>query len=101
MVKRSTLRNRFGIIRSYIKRRAKENDMVVVKLSWDLSVVVSKEDALAFIDILERAEKYEDKYVSGGDNTKHVYPMDKTFGMEVMPTELYQMAKLAGKPVKE
>lgn len=75
--------------------------MVVVKLSWDLSVVVNKEDALAFIDILERAEKYEDKYVSGGDNTKHVYPMDKTFGMEVMPTELYQMAKLAGKPVKE
>ena len=75
--------------------------MVIVKLSWDLSVVVSKEDALAFIDILERAEKYEEKYVSGGDNTKHVYPMDKTFGMEVMPTELYQMAKLAGKPVKE
>ena len=75
--------------------------MVIVKLSWDLSVVVSKEDALALIDILERTEKYEDKYVSGGDNTKHVYPMDKTFGMEVMPTELYQMAKLAGKPVKE
>ena len=75
--------------------------MVIVKLSWDLSVVVSKEDALALIDILERTEKYEDKYVSGGDNTKHVYPMDKTFGMEVMPTELYQMAKLAGKPAKE
>lgn len=75
--------------------------MVIVKLSWDLSVVVNKEDALAFIDILERAEKYEEKYVSGGDNTKHVYPMDKTFGMEVMPTELYQMAKLAGKPAKE
>lgn len=75
--------------------------MIIVKLSWDLSVVVTKEDALTLVDILERAEKYEDKYVSGSENTKHVYPIDKTFGMEVMPTELYQMAKLAGKPTKE
>ena len=75
--------------------------MIIVKLSWDLSVVVTKEDALTLVDILERAEKYEDKYVSGSENTKLVYPIDKTFGMEVMPTELYQMAKLAGKPTKE
>lgn len=100
MVRRSTSKSRYVVTKAYIKRRAKEKDMIVVKLGWDLNIVVNKEDALTFIDILERAEQYEEKYVSGGENTKHVYPIDKTFGMEVLPTSAYQMAKLAGKPEK-
>lgn len=101
MAKRFISKTRYAVTRAYVKRRAKENDMIIVKLGWDMSIVVSKEDAIAFIDILERAEQYEEKYVSGGENTKHVYPIDKTFGMEVLPTSTYQMAKLAGKPEKK
>jgi len=51
-------------------------------------------------------EKYrtkEEKEKSGIDTdyTYHVYPQEQPFNMKIMPDSQYQMAKLAGKPVKE
>ena len=83
--------------------------MVVMDLGYR-SVVLSTEDAIRVAEILARAEAFEEKYrtkeekeKSGIDTdyTYHVFPQDKQFTMKVMSDAQYQMAKLAGKPVKE
>ena len=83
--------------------------MVVMDLGYR-SVVLSTEDAIRVAEILARGEAFEEKYrtkeekeKSGIDTdyTYHVYPQDKGFTMKIMPDSQYQMAKLAGKPVKE
>ena len=81
--------------------------MVVVELGYQ-SYVLSNKDAIALVDILEKAEVYESKWVpreqrteDGEDHTHHVYENTRQLGMKVISTSLYQMAKLAGKPTKE
>ena len=83
--------------------------MVIISLGYR-SVVLSTEDAVRVAEILARAEAFEEKYrtreekeKSGIDTdyTYHVFPQDQQFNMKIMPDSQYQMAKLAGKPVKE
>lgn len=83
--------------------------MVVIQLGYD-NIIVSKEDAMALVEILERGEIYERKYWNqnertargiDGDYTFHVYPNDKQYQMNIVSESHYQMAKLAGKPEKE
>lgn len=83
--------------------------MVVMDLGYR-SVVLSTEDAIQVAEILARGEAFEEKYrtkeekeKSGVDTdyTYHVFPQDKQFSMKVLSDSQYQMAKLAGKPVKE
>lgn len=82
--------------------------MVVIDLGYT-SFVMGKEQALGLIDILEKAEIYESKYLSKeererlgttGEYTHHVYPNEKLFNMKVISDDLYRMAKLAGRPEK-
>lgn len=84
--------------------------MVVIDLGYN-SFVMTKEQALSLIDIIEKAELYESKYINkedrerlglpaGVDQTHHVYPNEKTFNMRIINDDLYRMAKLAGKPEK-
>lgn len=81
--------------------------MVVIDLGYR-SVVLPKEEALKLIDILEKAEAYEQKYWSTNerkergmpedqDYTYHVYPFEPSFNMKIITDSLYEMAKLAGK----
>lgn len=83
--------------------KIEEDDMVVVELGYN-NYVMSAKDALAMADILERAELYERKWiptedrVDGASETLHVYPNDREISMKIVSTNLYQMAKLAGKP---
>ena len=83
--------------------------MVVMDLGYR-SLVLSTEDAVRVAEILAKGEAFEEKYrtkeekeKSGidADYTYHVYPQDKAWTMRIMPDSQYQMAKLAGKPVKE
>jgi len=83
--------------------------MVIISLGYR-SVVLPTEDAIRLAEILAKAEAFEEKYrtkeekeKSGIDTdyTYHVFPQDQQFSMKVMPDSQYQMAKLAGKPVKE
>ena len=83
--------------------------MVIIDLGYR-SVVLSTEDAIQVAEILARAETFEEKYrtkeekeKSGIDTdyTYHVFPLDRQFGMKIISDSQYQMAKLAGKPVKE
>jgi len=62
--------------------------------------VLSPKDAVAIMEILQKSERYECKYVSGGDNTHHVYPSTECLTAKLISDDLYRMAKLAGKPEK-
>jgi hypothetical protein len=86
----------------------KETEMVVVDLGYK-KMVMTKERAMALIEILETADVYEEVYWSESDRirlgmtdsyTYHVYANDTNFAMQIMSDSKYQMAKLAGKPVR-
>ena len=74
---------------------------VRLAMSYIGEVVMDLEDAVTIIQALHKGEKYEYKYVSGGNSTHHVYPLE---GFEptivAMQDEVYRIAKLAGKPEK-
>lgn len=74
--------------------------MVVIDFGYK-SYIVSGEQALALIGILEKAEVYERKYLGASDYSHHVYQNEEGFTLRTINEGLYQMAKLAGKPTKE
>ena len=66
--------------------------------------VMKVEDAIQFTELLSNAELYEEvhhKEAEGG-STHHVYDVGvaEGFSMHLISESLYQMAKLAGKPIK-
>ena len=83
--------------------------MIVVDLGYR-SIVLHREDAIKFVEILENAEIYERKWWSAekrkekgmdAEYTYHVYSMDSEMPMRIITDGHYQMAKLAGKPAKD
>jgi hypothetical protein len=95
------------MVRLYISK-TERNHMVVIDLGWQ-KVIMPRESALKMVELLEKSEVYEDKYWSRDEREKkgiteeythHVYPNDKHYNMKIITDELYQMAKLAGKPEK-
>jgi len=75
--------------------------MIVVTMGYS-DYVMSAKDAFTLSEILSRAERYECKYRgTGNENTFHVYENEKPFPMNVIADDIYRMAKLAGKPLKE
>lgn len=88
--------------------KTKENEMIVIDIGWH-KIVMDREKALKLVELLESSEVYEDRYLSKEERKKlgvdaeytyHVYPNEKTFNMRIVADSHYQMAKLAGKPVK-
>jgi len=76
---------------------------MVLDFGWNTKFIVKTEDALKIINILEKAEMYEEKWrkEEEGGTTYHVWPVgDKLPGLKIVSESLYQMAKLAGKPEK-
>ena len=71
--------------------------MVVLSFGYG-DYVVSPKDAVTIMEILQKSERYECKYVSGGDNTHHVFPSTETLTAKLISDDLYRMAKVAGKP---
>jgi len=82
--------------------------MVVVKLNWSTELVLDKGDAMTLVGILERAYKWESKYITkeksetGEAHTLYfTYPNEEEYGMKIINDSIFNMAKLAGKPAKE
>ena len=82
--------------------------MVVINFGYSANYVVNKEDAMTLIGILERALVWEEKYVSKDNSATgkshylyHAYPNENMPSMKIVPNDLYDMAKLAGKPIGE
>ena len=71
--------------------------MVVLSFSYG-EFVMSPKDAITIMEMLQKAEKYETKYISGGASTHHIYTNNDSFTAKVISDDLYRMAKLAGKP---
>jgi hypothetical protein len=67
-----------------------------------VSYVMDAERAITLLGLLESAEMYEGlwKPEASGGMTHHIYPQDNTkvVPMQLMPDNLYRLAKLAGKP---
>ena len=71
---------------------------VIVELGYK-SYVMEADKALALMELLQGAERYQSKYHGGGrGNTHHVYDEEFDMSIKYMPDKLYGMAKLAGKP---
>ena len=83
-----------------------EDEMVIIDLGYK-KIVLSNDKALELAKLLQGAEMFEEVYITSekrvnkdDDHTYHVYPVKEFFSMRLMGDSLYQMAKLAGKPVK-
>jgi ribosomal protein S12 methylthiotransferase accessory factor YcaO len=73
--------------------------MMVVKMGWDSTFVMSVKDAVALAEIIERAHAWKEAYHEGKTNY-HAYPNEQQVTMQLVPDSLFEMAKLAGKPEK-
>ena len=65
--------------------------------------VMDADKALEFLELLDQAEVYESKW-ENKTTAHYVYTQDHNDhvrDMKLLPTALYNMAKLAGKPNKE
>ena len=80
--------------------------MVSVHVNY-ASYVLPAAKALQLVELLAKAEIYEDVYHSelkGSHDDKythHVYANDKMANMKLLPDGFYGMCKLAGKPEKK
>jgi Tfp pilus assembly protein PilE len=65
------------------------------------SYVVDTEQAVAVADMLCKAERFEEKYVSSmSANTFHIWEQNEIdkFSITILPDSVYRIGKLAGKP---
>lgn len=73
----------------------------IVKIGYK-DYVMSADQALTLLALLEGAEIYESKWDAASKNTSHyIYQQDTSDfirEMKILPTALYNLAKLAGKP---
>jgi len=79
--------------------------MMVIEFGWNTKFVLKTADAVKILEILEKADKYEDVWRKDeeGGTTYHVWPSEISDlpTIKLMGDNLYTMAKLAGKPVKK
>ena len=74
---------------------------VRLTLPYVSDFVMELEDAVKVVETLNKAEKYECKYVSGGNSTHHVYPLEPFEPtLACLTDDNYRLYKLAGKPEK-
>lgn len=69
--------------------------MMVLELGYR-NFVLPTADAVQILQLLEKAEIYENKY-EGGEYTHHVYVNDQPIAAKLLGDDLYRMAKLAGR----
>jgi hypothetical protein len=84
--------------------RGTKMSKVVVEMGYK-SFVMDAKDGIALMQVLGKAEMYEEKYHREEADipshyTYHVYPMEARSGiaMRLMSDDVYQLYKLAGKP---
>lgn len=76
--------------------------MMILKLGWDVQVLLPTKDAVIVAEILSKAFAWEEKYVSESSTTAYyAYPSEKDFTMKIVPDSIADMARMAGKPDKK
>ena len=79
--------------------------MMVIEFGWSNKFVLKTADAIKVLEILEKADKYDETWrkEEDGGTTYHIWPAE----IHDLPTVkligdgMYTMAKLAGKPEKK
>lgn len=101
-----TLKTNPGNYRLPITNVIGEDEMIIIDLGYK-KIVLSNNKALELAELLQGAEMFEEVYIQSDkrvnkddDHTYHVYPVKEFFSMRLISDSLYQMSKLAGKPVK-
>lgn len=71
---------------------------VVITIGYQDFVMPAKA-GLEFVELLAKAQKFDKKYNNDTKGyTYHVYPDDTEYKMTLVSDDLYNVAKLAGKP---
>ena len=74
---------------------------VIVEFGYDKAFVMDADKALTLLDLLKDAEVYKEVWRSSdkGGNSYHIFPQQKELcSLKVLSSNMYSMAKLAGKP---
>ena len=74
---------------------------VIVEFGYDKAFVMEADKALTLLDLLKDAEVYKEQWrgQDRGGNTYHIFPQQKELcSMKVLSSNMYSLAKLAGKP---
>ena len=74
---------------------------VIVEFGYDKAFVMEADKALTLLDLMKDAEVFKENWRSSdkGGNTFHIYPQEKELcNMRVLSSNMYSMARLAGKP---
>lgn len=79
--------------------------MMILEFGWSAKFVVPTADAVKILQILEKADRYDEQWRKDdeGGTTYHVWPaeMGDLPTIKLMSDSMYTMAKLAGKPPKK
>ncbi len=75
--------------------------MMLLKLGYDAQFVLPVKDAVAIAEALQKAYAWKEDYNSVQGSTYHSYPFEGRIQMELITDDLFNMAKLAGKPEKK
>ncbi len=74
---------------------------VIVEFGYDKAFVMEADKALTMLDLLKDAEVYKEVWrgQDKGGSTFHIFPQQKELcSMKVLSSNMYSLAKLAGKP---
>lgn len=74
---------------------------VIVEFGYDKAFVMEADKALTLLDLLKDAEVYKEVWrgQDKGGSTFHIFPQQKELcSMKVLSSNMYSLAKLAGKP---
>jgi hypothetical protein len=97
MAKQFMSRIKLSRIKWWFITNVRRSEMMIVSLGYAHYVMPTK-DAVHILEILEKAERYVNKYQANAESTHHVWPSDTVFEAKMIGNDLYNMAKLAGKP---
>lgn len=74
---------------------------VIIEFGYDKAFVMEADKALTLLDLLKDAEVYKEVWrgQDKGGSTFHIFPQQKELcSMKVLSSNMYSLAKLAGKP---
>lgn len=74
---------------------------VIIEFGYDKAFVMDADKALTLLDLLKDAEVYKEQWrgQDKGGSTFHIFPQQKELcSMKVLSSNMYSLAKLAGKP---
>ncbi len=74
--------------------------MMIINIGYE-KFALPVRDAVTVAELLQKACSWKENYATGGESTYHAYPFEGKISMDLISDDLFNMAKLAGKPEKK